>query len=57
MTALLQAAQAAVISLNLLSGTVLVGSDAHISPGKLTTAMASFVVGVQAVQAGFELPQ
>ena len=48
---------AAVISLNLLNGGVLVGPDAHISPGKPTTAMAPFVVGVQAVQAGFDLPQ
>jgi hypothetical protein len=39
MTALLQAA---VISLNLLNGTVLVGSDAHLWPRPLTTAMASF---------------
>jgi hypothetical protein len=44
-------------TLALENGTVLVGSDAHISPGKPTTAMASFVVGVQAVQAGFDLPQ
>jgi hypothetical protein len=34
---------AAVISLNMLSGTVLVGSDAHIWPGPPTTAMRSFV--------------
>jgi hypothetical protein len=34
---------AAVISLNLLNGTVLVGSDAHIWPGPPTTAMTSFV--------------
>jgi hypothetical protein len=48
---------AAVIPLPLLNGTVLVGSDAHISPGKPTTAVASLVVGVQAVQAGFDLRQ
>jgi hypothetical protein len=34
---------AAVITLSLLNGTVLVGSDAHIWPGPPTTAMTSFV--------------
>lgn len=33
----------AVITLSLLNGTVLVGSDAHVWPGKPTAAMASFV--------------
>jgi hypothetical protein len=47
----------ATLSLPRFNGTVLVGSDAHSSPGKPTTVMTSFVVGVQAVQAGFDLPQ